>query len=311
MTTPVWIIPGWLGGILFAFAAIGSASESIGSVIALAIVALLLLLPSRAFFGKASKITLPIYVRAIAILLLIAVAGALAAYSTENNRVRDLESKNNELTARVQKLEADLAKSRDLDLSAAAGIPAVKDAVPVVKTVPLPPAPPVPAPVKEPEVIAVAPDLKVIPVNGHRTITNARVLSVHSDGLVFICDDGMVQALYTDLPPGFRAYYAKKAEPDASEESDLAPPPPSAPAQSYSGSSPQETDEQRAQDRLYNEQRIQAVQSSMAQNEGIIERYETQVDFDKNVSDAEYQSAKTNLAQNKMDLARLQSSPEN
>jgi hypothetical protein len=49
----------------------------------------------------------------------------------------------------------------------------------------------------------------------------------------------------------------------------------------------------------------------MAQNEGIIERYETQVDFDKNVSDAEYQSAKTSLAQNKMDLARLQSSPEN
>jgi hypothetical protein len=308
MTTPVWTIPGWLGGILFAFTAMGSASESIGSVIALAIVALLLLLPSRAFFGKASKITLPIYVRAIAILLLIAVAGALAAYSTENNRVRDLESKNNELTARVQKLEADLAKSRDLDLSVAAGIPAVKDAVPVVKTVPLPPVPPVPAPVKEPEVIAVAPDLKVIPVNGHRTITNARVLSVHSDGLVFICDDGMVQALYTDLPPGFRAYYAKKAEPVfASEQSDLAPPPPqSAPAQSYYGPSQEEIEAQRAQNKIYTEQRIQAVQSSMAQNERTIYLYETQVAFDKDITDAEYESAKADLEKNKLELQQLQ-----
>ena len=166
---------------------------------------------------------------------------------------------------------------------------------------------PVPAPVQEPEVIAVAPDLKVIPVNGHRTITNARVLSVHSDGLVFICDDGMVQALYTDLPPGFRAYYAKKAEPDGSEESDLAPPPPQrAPAQSYYGPSPQETDEQRAQNRLYTERQIQSVQSSMAENQSIINRYETQVSFDQGISEAEYQSAKTNLAQNKLELERLQ-----
>ncbi len=162
---------------------------------------------------------------------------------------------------------------------------------------------PAPIPVQEPEVIAVAPDLKVIPVNGHRTITNARVLSVHSDGLVFICDDGMVQALYSDLPPGFRAYYAKKAEPDASEESDLAPPPPQrAPA----GPSPQESDEQRAQNRLYTEQQIRSVQSSMADDERLIDRYETQVSFDQGISEAEYQSAKANLAQNKLDLERLQ-----
>jgi hypothetical protein len=44
----------------------------------------------------------------------------------------------------------------------------------------------------------------------------------------------------------------------------------------------------------------------MAENQSIINRYETQVSFDQGISEAEYQSAKTNLAQNKLDLERLQ-----
>ena len=139
--------------------------------------------------------------------------------------------------------------------------------------------PPPPIPIQKTEIKIIIPDLKVIPVKNGRTITNARIQAINSDGIVFICDNGMVQALFDDLPPEFRAYYAKKAEPVFVPGQSAQQAHQRSQSQSSSEPSQLEIETRRAQDKANLAQRIEQVRGWAAGNEDIIHRYETQSSF--------------------------------
>jgi hypothetical protein len=189
----------------------------------------------------------------------------------------------------------------------------------VVKVAPPPVAQVAPAAPK-----IVVPNLKVIPVKNGVTIRNARVQMINSDGIVFICDRGMVQALYTDLPPEFKDYYASKADPN-SEPAQPQPvqyasyqqsPSYQQPQNQYNSGPSQESDVQREQDKSRAAERMAVVQSHISEDEDTIHRFETQsgVEVDPrhpNLTNADYQFAKANLEQNKLELEQLQNNPQN
>ncbi|HXB01872.1 MAG TPA: hypothetical protein VNV15_03525 [Opitutaceae bacterium] len=187
-----------------------------------------------------------------------------------------------------------------------------KEPVQVV-VLPSPPAAPLPAPKAE----LIIPDLKEIHVKNGRIITNARVQTINSDGIVFICDRGMVEALFDDLPPEFRTYYAGKAEPVYTPEQPM--PAKQArqqsPIQSSSGPSQVEIEIQRAQDKANSARLRKTLENWIADNEETIHRYETQSSFSDphhtNVTDSEYELAKAHLEEDKLQLQQLENSSQN
>ena len=79
---------------------------------------------------------------------------------------------------------------------------------------PKPPvAPPPPVAVKvEPvavKVEPVAPGLKRIAIKHRSDINNATIRELNRNGILFQCDEGLVQAQLTDLPEDFQNYYGK------------------------------------------------------------------------------------------------------
>jgi hypothetical protein len=181
---------------------------------------------------------------------------------------------------------------------------------PVAVAAPPPAAPAAP--------VVVIPNLKVIPVKNGLTIKNAQVKMINSDGIIFICDRGMVQASFDDLPPEFKDYYASKADPN------YAPAQPTpvqsvsyqqSQGQSYSGPTSQETEAQREQARAYTAERIAVVKSHIENDQSIIDRYMSQSAAEDprhpNLTNSDYEFAKANLEQNQSELQQLQSQPQN
>jgi hypothetical protein len=70
-----------------------------------------------------------------------------------------------------------------------------------------PPAPKV-EPVKS-VITIIIPNLKIIYLKHGRPIVNARVKEVYPDSMIFVCDRGLVQVLFVDLPPEFHDYYGR------------------------------------------------------------------------------------------------------
>lgn len=182
----------------------------------------------------------------------------------------------------------------------------------VVLPPPLPPSPLPPSPARKPKIII--PNLKTIPVRNGRTITNARILSVNPDGIIFICDFGMVQALFDDLPPEFRAYYASKAVSDsppeqpvvAQQQVDQQPSPQPEPSQ-------YDIDLHQADEKFKKAQRMEELNNAIASDQSIIHHYETQSDFENNpnhpnITDGAYECAKADLEKAQIELQQLKDS---
>jgi len=53
----------------------------------------------------------------------------------------------------------------------------------------------------------IAPDLSLIVLRGGREITNGIVRQITANGIIFQADQGLIQALFEDLPAEFFAYY--------------------------------------------------------------------------------------------------------
>lgn len=150
------------------------------------------------------------------------------------------------------------------------------------RTPPPPPPPPPPAPVAAPVAVKVEPtppSLKRIAIRNRFDINNAAIKEISKNGILFQCDEGLVQAQLTDLPEDFQSYYGnaiKEAAANAPRQNSIVRQPNQYVQQSNQYQSPdysytntattEETAADKARQKMY-------LKDKIIQCEGIIDRY--------------------------------------
>ncbi len=152
---------------------------------------------------------------------------------------------------------------------------------------------------------AEAPNLKSIAIPTRATpITNARVASVTERGITFICDQGMLQVPFSDLPAEF-AYYKTAIKPTVTQAPKVAPPVKAVTnTPAPKPKSPVDAARKAKQDA---EQR-DILRAKITRLNEVIDRYTRQSSFsgEKLITSQEYDLAKAELEEAKAKLAGLE-----
>lgn len=162
-----------------------------------------------------------------------------------------------------------------------------------------------PTPTPEPTPAAPAsPNLDEVQVKGGAALTHATVKAVRASGVVFLCDQGLVEVPFGSLPANLAAYFSAMLPPTPSPT----PTPDGAASQSDSPATPVPTPtpvpppkphteksfQQDTQDRLAFIEARQALRDRIKTDQDIIDHWYKQSSFEKNgyVSESQFNSAK-------------------
>jgi hypothetical protein len=160
---------------------------------------------------------------------------------------------------------------------------------------------PTPSPV---HVASDGPNLAYIPVVKGTPLTNAKVKSITATGIVFICDQGLIEVPFGNLPPEFGEYYMPKVAVDAAPTVVPVSLPPSPPVQRRVEKSPA----QDAQDELAFTRTRTALQDRIKSDELVIDQWYQQSSFrNPAISETEYLNRKADLDAATLQLAELES----
>lgn len=128
------------------------------------------------------------------------------------------------------------------------------------------------------------PDLDTIPVKGRSDLTNATIREILSDGVLFMCDQGLVKAKFTELPVEFETFYAADAAKIV-----VRPVPPKPKIRPVASSKPHRED-------LGNREEIT---KKISDAKWVIEHYNRpssqQTEWDKKITQQEYDQARYDL----------------
>jgi hypothetical protein len=159
---------------------------------------------------------------------------------------------------------------------------------------------PAPAPA---QVASGGPNLAYIPVVKGTPLTNAKVKSVTAAGIVFICDQGLIEVPFSNLPPEFGEYYMPKVAVDAAPTVVPASLPPSPPVQRRVEKSPA----QDAQDELAFTRTRTSLQDRIKSDEQVMDQWYQQSSFrNPAISETEYLNRKADLDAATLQLAELE-----
>ncbi len=152
-----------------------------------------------------------------------------------------------------------------------------------------------------------APDLsKVFIATKARPLTNCRVVKVTQLGVTFICDQGLIQVPFKDLPAELRAFYIGKADKPIAPPMAVAPKAPTPPA-AQSVPAPKVapkkelTPEQKAN-------QIASLKQVIQSCEAVIDTYSRQMTIGNPdaITSAQYEAAKRKLEEARGKLAALE-----
>jgi hypothetical protein len=164
------------------------------------------------------------------------------------------------------------------------------------------PAEPEPATPQAP-VASAGPNLAYITVVKGSALTNAKVKSVTATGIVFICDQGLIEVPFGNLPPEFGEYYMPKVAADAVPTSVPTSLPPSPPVQHRV----EKSAAQDAQDELTFTRTRMALRDRIKSDELVMDQWYQQSSFrNPAISESEYQTTKADLDAATLQLAELE-----
>ena len=151
------------------------------------------------------------------------------------------------------------------------------------------------------------PNLEKIPVKGGAALTHATMKAVRSSGVVFLCDQGLVEVPFNKLPADMVAYYAPMVPPEPSPGIVAAPPlqPTAQPKPRQEKSFVQD-----AQDRLSFTETRMALRDRIKMDQDTIDHWYKQSEFVKDgyVTESQFNAAKADLDATVARLAELEAS---
>jgi hypothetical protein len=142
-----------------------------------------------------------------------------------------------------------------------------------------------PIPSEEPTPTRVPdPDLDSILVKGQATLTHAKIKEIHTDSILFVCDQGLAEVAFDKLPPEFRTRYAPPvSSPSPTPTGDIpATQPPATVAATPTPRPPvrQRSIEEEAAARVAYQERKSALEAHQQEDLVIINRWYKQSTFD-------------------------------
>lgn len=144
-----------------------------------------------------------------------------------------------------------------------------------------------------------APKLDSIPVVKGETLTHARVKAIHTDSILFVCDQGLVKVTYDRLPPGFAAYYkplAPTPTPVPTVDPNAPPTPTPTPAPTSIHVRQRTPDEEAAAEASFAQQKSY-LEQDIAHDQDIVDRYYSQSTYNNTgvISEQDFTNAKMDL----------------
>ncbi len=165
---------------------------------------------------------------------------------------------------------------------------------------------PEPTPTEPPDTAPKAPNLAQIALKTGRVLTNAKLKTVRPSGVLFLCDQGLVEVPLGNLPDEMASYYAPMVVPEMAPAGPTPVPPTPTPAPV---ARPQKSYVQDAQDRLaYASQRV-ALKDRIAHDQQIIDQWYKQSSFVKDgyVTESVYNATKADMEAAIAQLSLLES----